>query len=491
MNTFTKAIDSEFSWTKTMNGADALNTTLNKCLDLFGRGGSMRNASILDKEDLFRQAFEENPDIAIRLLFYIRDIRGGYGERDTFLTMLTWLANNYPDSVNKNLWAILEYGRAKDLYSLIGTKSEEAMWKFMKDQFESDIKNMNDKKNISLLAKWIATPDASSTKTAMLGKKTAKMLGYDYTKMRQYKRHLRALRKYLDITEIKMSTNHWSDIEYSNVPSQCLIKCRQAFINHDEDRYNDFIYKANNGEVKMNTSTMTPCDIIHNVAYSYTPDLDTMWSNLKDYCKGNALVMCDTSGSMTWSAKSIRPIDVATSLSLYFAERNKGPLKNVFMTFESNPHLIKITGNNLYYKYKNINNAPWGGSTDLESAFNYLLKICKNNNVCQEDMPDALIIISDMQINSCVHGFRDNKITFYNHMKNKYENAGYKLPQLVFWNVDASIATFHASASQDGAFLVSGYSPSVFTAVMSNIGKNPLDLMFDIINSKRYSNIFS
>lgn len=490
MNTFTNAMKSQTSWGKTWNGADCLKTTLNSCLDMFGRSGALRQVSASDKQNIFRKAFEEDSDIAMKLLFYTRDVRGGYGERDTFTDMLVWLANKHPESVEKNLWAVLEYGRAKDLYALIGTKSEGAMWDFMKSQFELDLKNMAAKKSISLLAKWIASPDASSKRTAALGVKTAKMLGYKYTNLSEYKKKLRALRAYLDLPEAKMASGAWSEIEYSKLASQCLIKHKKAWVRHDSDRYQEYLDDVNSGKTKMNTGAMTPCDIIRNVRDDYSKDLDTMWSNLTDYCEGNALVMCDTSGSMTWSGQGqMQPIDVAVALSIYFAERNKGELKNMFMTFESRPHFVEIDGIDLKHKYDNIRRAPWGGSTNLEAAFNELLRICVKGHVSQEDMPEALIIISDMQID-CVDGLtNDGKITFYEHMSREYEKAGYKLPQVVFWNVNASNPTFHATATQNGASMVSGYSPAVFKSVMQNIGVSPLDLMMEIVNSDRYSKI--
>lgn len=492
MGNLANTMKQEMAWGETWNGEAALNTTYDKCLDLFGRSGAMRNASVSDKQNLFRKAFDEDNDIAMKLLFYTRDIRGGYGERDTFIDMLRWLADKYPASVEKNLWAILEYGRAKDLYSLIGTKAESAMWSFIKNQFELDIKNMNAERSISLLAKWIATPDASSEKTAALGKKTAKAIGYNYRTMRDYKKILRELRRYLDIPEAKMCAGKWSEIEYSKLASQCLIKHRNAFNRHDNERYADFINKAAHGEVKMNTKTMTPCDIIKDVRQRAAEDLDVMWNNLPDYCSGNALVMCDTSGSMSCFGSpksSIMAIDVAIALSIYFAERNKGDLKNLFMTFESDPHLIEIDGVDLYDKYQRIKSAPWGGSTNLEAAFDTLLDLCKRGNVPQDEMPDALVIISDMQID-CVRDIDDNnRMTFYDKMLRKYESAGYKLPHVVFWNVNASESTFHASMDTKGVSLVSGYSPAVFKAVMDNIGTTPLELMMRVVNSERYANI--
>lgn len=489
-NSFTTAMRNESVWSNTLNGATCLSSTLNKCLDLFGRAGALRFATVTEKQTLFYEAFEENSDIAMKLLFYIRDIRGGYGERDTFTDMLKWVANAHPESVKKNLWAILEYGRAKDLYSLIGTKSEDAMWQFMKDQFELDIKNMQANKSISLLAKWIATPDASSTTTAALGKKTAIKLGYNFKNMREYKKILRTLRKYLDVPEVKMAAGKWSEIEYSKLSSQCLIKHRNAFKRHDLNRYQEYLDSVAAGNSKMNTATMTPCDIIREVRHHYTEDLDTMWSNLEDYCDGNALVMCDTSGSMTCNTThQMKPIDVAIALSMYFAERNKGELKNMFITFETNPHIVEIRGSNLLNKVNNIYNAPWGGSTDLGLAFDKLLNICIKGNVKAEDMPKAIIIISDMQIN-CVRGIdSDHNLTFYQIMSRKYEKAGYTLPQVVFWNVNSARATFHASATQNGASLVSGYSPAIFKTVMQNIGRTPLDLMMDVVNSERYASI--
>ncbi len=489
-----EAIRSEAAWGKTWNGADTLTTTLNKCLDMFGRAGAMRHADRLDKMQLFADAYEENPDMAMKLLFYTRDVRGGYGERQTFLDMVTWLANKHTESVEKNLWAFIEYGRAKDLYALVGTPAENAMWDFIKAQFELDLRNMRAGKGISLLAKWIATPDASSVETAALGKKTAYKLGYTFKTMRDYKRKLRSMRAYLDIPEAKMSTGRWSEIEYANVPSQCLLRNKDAFMSHDGERYSDFINSVNKGEAKINTGALTPCDIMMKVRKDYSSDLETMWANLQDYCDANALVMCDTSGSMSgwsWEREKIQPIDVAISLSMYFAERNKGDLKNLFMTFESNPHLLEIKGDTLKQKFENIYKAPWGGSTDLEGAFEELLDICQTHNVKPDEMPDALVVISDMQINSCTWDTVgvDNKLTFYEQMSKMYEEAGYRLPQVIFWNVNAVNPSFHASATQGGVSLVSGYSPAVFKAVMQNIGKTPLDLMLSIVNSERYANI--
>ena len=493
MGDLRQVIHDEAKWTETWNGCDTLNTTDSACLDMFGRAGAMRASSITDKEILFSKAFAEDKDIAVKLLFYTRDVRGGYGERDTFNQMFAHLASINTESVEKNLWAVLEFGRAKDLYALIGTPAENAMWAFMKNQFEIDLANMAEGKSISLLAKWIATPDSKVEKTKELGKLTAKKLGYDFKHMSEYKKKLRALRKYLDLPEAKMCAGKWDEIEYSKCASKFLLKNRKAFAKNDADRWAEFNKKVDSGEETMHMGTTTPCDIIYEVRHNYTRDLETMWKSLPDVCKGNAMIMCDTSGSMTGSYRcksKLEPIDVAFGLAMYFAQRNKGNLKDMMMNFSDRPMFIELNAATLMDNYKIAMNAPVNySSTNLEGAFDLLLKTCIKGNITQEDMPQAIVIVSDMQIN-CVDGVdRDNNMTFYDVMKKRYNEAGYELPQVVFWNVNAENATFHASKSARGVSMVSGFSPNVFKQVMENIGTTPYELMMAVVNSERYKDI--
>lgn len=492
MSNLSNAIKEEMKWDSTDNGAVALNTTSNKCLDLFGRAGSIRNMDITQKQIMFDEAFKEDANIAVKVLFYIRDIRGGYGERDTFKEMLPQLALLSPESVKKNLWAILEFGRASDLYCLTGTQAEDAMWDFMKEQFELDYENMKAGKSVSLLAKWIATPDSKVRNTAKLGVLTAKHLGYTYKNLKEYRLKLRELRRYLDLPEAKMCAGKWNEIEYSKCASKFLLKHRNAIMKHDGGRWLDYLESVNKGEDKINTGTLTPCDIIDKVYTKYDSSLEVMWDNLEDVCTDEALVICDTSGSMWWNRSGNGgpyPGSVAYALAMYFAERNKGDLKNLFMTFSGRPKFVEIKGTTLKQKVNSINKAEWGGSTDLEASFELLLNTAKKANLSQEDLPKALIIVSDMQIN-CVDGIdKNNRMTFYDTMVQRYEAEGYKMPQVVFWNVNANKATFHASADSAGVSLVSGFSVNVFKNVMDNIGTTPLDLMMAVINSERYAKI--
>ena len=486
------AIKEEASWGKTANGADAKVATGSALLDMFGRAGAMRGADAMDKQIMISQAFKENADLAVKLLFYTRDVREGYGERDTFNTMLRWLAFESKESVEKNLWAILEFGRASDLYALVGTPAEDAMWEFMRNQFELDYKNMQAGKSISLLAKWMASPNSRTVKKKQLGKLTAKALGYSYKNMRELKQKISAMRKYLDLPEVKMAAGKWSEIEYSTCASKALLYHKNAFARHDEQRWQEYLESVNKGEEKMNTGTLTPCDIVgkYNNLHEVDKALETMWDNLEDVNKGNVLVMADTSGSMFWGHYGMRPIDVSVAMAIYFAKHNKGDLKNTFMTFESDPHFIEIKEASLFDTIQAVKKVEWGNSTNLEKAFDKLLETCIKGEVSQEEMPEAILVVSDMQINDASSQCEgDGRMTFFDRMSKRYEKVGYKMPQLVFWNVNAQRATFHASKNDAGASLVSGFSVNVFKQVIECIGSTPYELMMSILESERYKDI--
>lgn len=486
---FSDAMKNELTRGKTWNGAECLTSTSNACLDFFGRIGAMRQATVSDKLDLFDAAYREDADSAMKLLFYTRDIRGGYGERDAFNEIFAHLAVTHKDSVIKNIPNVLEYGRAKDLYSLIGTPAEDAMWAFVREQFELDRVNLFRGKSVSLLAKWLATPNASSPKTARLGVLTARKLGFDYKNLAEYRKILVALRNAIDIPEAKMSTNRWGEIDYETVPSKCNIQNREAFKRHDGARYGAFISKVQTGEVKMNMAAANPCDIMQKVVNGDNGvEINTMWKSLPKI-ETKTLAVVDTSGSMTWSSihGGMMPMTIAAALGIYFAQNNVGQFKNKFFTFSTRPSLIELQGDTLGQMYRQMLKADWGGSTNLEAVFNKILEMGIKYHIAQEDMPESICVISDMQIND--YGYQNGNLTFTDVMKRKYEQAGYKLPHVIYWNVNAVNPTFHAAKSDSGVSLVSGYSPNIMKQVMDNIGKTPLDLMNDILTSDRYKNI--
>ena len=475
---FANAMKEESKFTRTENGAVALNTTSDARLDLFGTIGALRDADENRITTLFSEAYAQDKLFATKIAFYARDIRCGLGERKTFRTIIRYMAKHHPEALRPNLDLIGVFGRYDDLYELIGTPLEDDMWKVMKNQFEEDLKNLNDDKAISLLAKWIKTADASSTETRKLGILTAQKLGYP---VYNFKRIVRSMRKRIGVVESLMSAGKWTEIKYPEVPSRAMMIYRRAFVKHDPDGFSEFINKADKGEVKINASTLYPYDIVEKILYGRESNkvLEAQWKALPDYIEQgtNALIMADVSGSMYG-----RPMATSIGLAIYFAERNTGAYHNLFMTFSNSPQIVTLKGETLRQKIKNVENADWGGNTNLKAAFEKVLDIAEKNNVSQEEMPKAIVVISDMEIDYC--GNKD--WTFYDKMEKKFRKAGYIIPNIIFWNVDSRHDVFHADAKRKGVQLASGQSVTVFKQVLQNLGYNPVEAMENTINSERY-----
>ena len=244
--------------THTENGARAVNTTDNANLDLFATIGALRTADEERIKILFEKAYEEDPLSAVKILFYARDIREGLGERRVFQILLKNLAEYHPEAVIPNIAFIGEYGRFDDWYYLIGTPAEEAMWTAMKRQLLEDLKNFQLGKPVSLLAKWVKTADSKVEETRKLGILTAEKLGYP---VYNFKRIIRTLRKYIDVTEIKMCGNNWDEIDYSAVPGRAMMKYRRAFDRHDTERFEKFINLALEGKENIHSKTLYPYDL--------------------------------------------------------------------------------------------------------------------------------------------------------------------------------------------------------------------------------------
>ena len=388
------------------------------------------------------------------------------------------MAEHHPEALRPNLDLIGVFGRYDDLYELIGTPLEDDMWKAMKNQFEEDLKNLNEGKAISLLAKWIKTADASSTETRKLGILTAQKLGYP---VYNFKRIVRSMRKQIGVVESLMSAGKWNEIKYPEVPSRAMMIYRRAFAKHDPDGFTEFINKADTGEVKINASTLYPYDIVEKILYGRENNkvLEAQWKALPDYVEQgtNALIMADVSGSMCG-----RPMATSIGLAIYFAERNTGAYHNLFMTFSGNPQIVSLKGETLEQKVRNVDKTNWDMNTDLKAAFKKALDIAEKNNVPQEEMPKAIVVISDMEIDYC--GNKD--WTFYDKMANKFQKAGYVIPNIIFWNVASRHDVFHTDAKRKGVQLASGQSVTVFKQVLQNLGYNPIEAMENTINSERY-----
>lgn len=486
MSTFAEVMKTEANKTVTENGAYAIKSTNNACLDLFGTIGALRNTDDDRITGLFAEAYKEDPLLAAKTVFYGRDIRGGLGERNTFRKLLSYMAEYYPEALEENMDLIGVYGRYDDMYTLIGTPLENDMWQAMKKQFEEDKKNLSEGNVISLLAKWIKTPDASSQNTRKLGILTAKKLGYS---VYNFKRILKSMRKHLNIVERLMSAGEWDKIKYSNVPSRAMMIYRNSFNRHDSDRYKQFIQAALNGEETIHSDTMYPYDFMHQIRYDgYDKSLEAQWRQLPDYVEPgqNVVIVADVSGSM--NDNDSRPMDIAVGLAIYFAERNTGAYHNMFMTFSEHPEFETIKGNTLQEKANNLKKSDWDMSTNLEAVFDKVLEVAVENKIDQSEMPASIIIISDMEINACTN--KSNRtMTFYEDMKSRFAASGYQIPNIVFWNVNSRHDVFHADKDCPCVQLCSGQSTATFKHLIDNIGKTPVEMMLNVLNSDRYSAI--
>ena len=490
MTTFANAFAEEATHSRTENGATCLNTTGSKVLDFFGVCGALRNTEQTRIERLFSDAYAEDKLLATRCLFYSRDVREGLGERKSFRTLLKYAAQHYPECIRPNIDLIGEYGRYDDLYTLIGTPLENDMWVSMKKQFVADLEAMGQNKPVSLLAKWIKTPDGSSKETRRLGIMTALKFGME---VRMFKRLLRGLRKYIDIVETHMSNGTWNEINYEAVPSHAMLRYKAAFPKHDEDRFFEYLKNLTAGTAKINAGTLYPYNLVekyigkrwdwNGVTFEEDPIVEGQWKSLPNYVADNssAIVIADTSGSMAG-----RPMASAVGLAIYFAERNVGPYKDLWMSFSSSSTLHHLKGQTLAQKLQSINTDDWGGSTNLEAAFEKILKIATEHHVAPEDMPKAIIIISDMEIDE---GTRSTHWAFYDSLKERFEEEGYQIPGIVFWNVESRHDTFHVDKDRKGAICCSGQAVSSFKNVMRAITDTPIEMMLNVLNAERYAKI--
>jgi len=487
---FAQYLEKESSWTLTENMANALGKTGSSMLDLFGVVGAMRSRP-KDVVGLFEKAFAEDKLLATKLSFYARNVRGGLMERDVPKEMWNWLAVNEPEILMKNMEFIPEFGRWDDLYVLVGTPCEDSMWEFVNETFNRDIEAMRKGEKVTLLAKWLKSVNTSSAESRRLGRLTAKKLSLS---QRDYRKTLALLRKYIDVTEIKMSAGEWNEINYEAVPSKAMANNRKAFSRHDGDRFGEFIGAVQKGEAKIHSGTLYPYDIFEKMGLTYgygwgesdggmrfnswDAVLEEQWKALPNYVDDgeNILVVADTSGSM-----SGRPMCTSVGLAVYFAERNSGQFHNKFITFSSRPSFVTITGSTLAEKVKNVPSIV--DNTNLQAVFELVLDTAVRNSVPQEDMPRAIVIISDMEIDSA-----DNSRgqTFHSAMSDKFKNAGYELPNMVYWNVASRHDVFHASADEHGVQLASGQSPSVFKGIVKGIGMTPYDAMVEVLNDPQY-----
>lgn len=478
--TLTQALEKETNYTETENGALTHQSTLSNLLDFFGLGASMRNREDSDVASLFSKAFAEDKLLALKCLFYIRDARSGQGERKTFRTILKWLGENNPEDLKANLEIIPEFGRWDDLFCLEGTSVWNDVLELIKKNWQSCFENSKP----SLLAKWLPSPNTSSKEACRLAK-----VIYRHLKLteKQYRKTLSKWRQDLKVVEKQMCAKKWNEIEYSHVPSKASLIYKKAFARNDKERYEKFLKDVKEGKQKINASVLYPYDIVKKYIFGEDKNetVEALWNSLPDYLKGkkeNGLVVADVSGSMM--NPNLLPMSVSISLALYISERTEGLFKNHFITFSEKPTLQKVIGNNLHEKVQNLKYADWGMSTNIQAVFDLILETSLKHNIKQDEMPETLYIVSDMEFNQAVS---DNTKTNFQVIDEKYEQYGYKRPNLVFWNVNAKSNQSPITKDDKGTCLVSGCSPVILESLMEKKYISAVDVMMETLNKDRYN----
>ena len=488
MNTFMDNLEKDSNYKLTENGAIAHKSTLSAVYDMFALGGAYRNRSDDDCITQFIKALDENEELAIKCLFYLRDIRGGQGERRYFRVCFKWLADNRFDIAKRNLEQVSEFGRWDDLiYSCADTKLEDDALEIIKHQLALDVTCQTP----SLLAKWLPSENASSKETKRLGSKVRSYLGVTH---KEYRKMLSILRDKIRIVETLMSQNRWDEIEFDKIPSRAGMIYRNAFARRDiiAKKYENFV---KDDDVKINAKDLYPYDIAHKafIAASLPSNsierisIQKYWDALPNFYnknEENGLCIVDVSGSM-WG----KPLEAAVSLGAYISEHGHGPFANHFITFSSEPELVAFEGVDITDKFNRCKSANWGMNTNIEAVFDLLLKVAKEKNTLPEDIPSRLYILSDMEFDYCLS---TNKFTCTNEgeiltslesIAKKWESFGYELPQVIFWNLNARQDTIPAFGKRFA--YISGLSPVIIETILD--GKDGYDLMLTKLLSERYN----
>ena len=481
MNEFVKAVNTQLNRKVTENGQAAYaSTDFSKLLDFFAVAGALRTRDERDITTKMAEAFAEDSFLATKLLFFLSDIREGLGERRTFRVALEWLAKRFPEVVEMNLANIPHFNRWDSLFVLRGTPCEKAMVAFVKKQLRQDTQDARMDKPISLLAKWMPSINTSSAETCELARWFAAQM---HLTTREYRHILAYLRDKLRVVEVIMSNQSWDEVKYDVVPSRAMLIYRRAFGRHDGERFGEFLTDVKSGKKTIKAGTLFPYDIVEKLMHGEENDvLEEQWKALPNYIEGdnNILVMADVSGSM-----SGRPIATSVGLALYFAERNQGAYHNLFMTFSRDPQFVKVHGNSLADKIHNAAQADWGMNTNLNRAFDKILSVAVENHVPVDQLPKALIVISDMEIDAAQCGNWD----FLTLQKNKFARYGYALPNIIFWNVQSRQDTFLVDGNRPGVQLASGQSASTFKHILNGIDMTPFTAMIECLTSERYERV--
>lgn len=484
MNRFLKALQTND--TVTENLMTTHSTSLSALVDFFGIAGSARK---MDEETIlnyFTKAFNEDRDIALKLLYWARDVRGGAGERRLFREIIRDLAKYHTDALRKNVQYIPEYGRWDDVLELLETPLELEALRLI----ASGLQEGN-----GLCAKWMPRK----------GKVANKLRSYLKMTPKNYRKGLVEL---TNVVEQLMCSGEFKAIDYNKLPSLASARYQKAFERHDPVNYRRYIDGLSKGTSKISAAAVYPYDIVKSINHGNIEVANAQWKELPDYLAGsedkNILPVVDVSGSMVSlaSGSKVTCMDVSVSLGLYLAERNRGAFKDHFITFSGRPELQRVVGS-LYDRVRQLRNADWGMNTNIQATFKLILDHAKMNRVPESDMPTQILILSDMQFDSCTGGreyaswggnhdcqpFGPNVLQMADQM---YKQAGYKRPEIIFWNLRAVSGQSPIQITDAGVALVSGFSPAIMKNIlaasdMTDCQITPRDLMLNVANSPRYA----
>ena len=492
MNFFKEMQLNEKSYTE--NGAKGYATTGSYLVDLNFKIPHLR--ALAQDEDFpyeeFDLAYQENPVYALRWLLFLRDIKQGCGERASFRKFLIHLADTKPTICVKFIDCFMsaDYGRWDDLVEVYFKTTNKDIKHDISILLQTQLKNDLNSKHPSLMAKWLPSESSANKETSRRAKLLAKEVFECSNK--QYRKTLASLRKLVAETEVLTSANKWSEIDYNTVPSKANLKYGSAFVKHDAGRRIKYLedLKAGKNSAKINANSMFLYDIVRDYrdTLDVNPTLEALWE-AQEKIEGftNTLVVRDGSGSMrcTVSGSNLTASVIADSLTLYCAENNIGAYKNKFITFSANPQCIEIPDDyNLAQKLHLLAIYNDCTNTDIEAVFKLILKTAIDNKVSPDEMPESVLIISDMEFDAALDDSNESD-TLFGIIRKKFESAGYKLPRLVFWNVCSRTNTIPMRENENGLTLISGFSKSLFQIV---IGKytSPYEALIAQLSNPRY-----
>lgn len=496
LNNLVKTLNEDVNVSYTENGALGYRQSGKALLDMNFRVSSYRNKAEEDISNDFVKAFYEDKLLALKWLFFARDVRGGLGERRLFRVILEKMAANFPKKyVIKALELVPIYGRYDDLFCLLESEKvtkgiKNAVLKQLKDQLDADFEGAKNGKHISLLGKWLPSCNTSSEKTRKLAKQIRE---YFQLSEKDYRKKLALLRQYLDVTEVKICANRWSEIDYSKVPSRANLLYGTAFFKHDKVRRDKFLEKVEKNEVKMNAGALYPHDILRQYRDKKEVDrsLESLWKSLLvPYELGanvpSTIVVADGSGSM-WTnvgPDNTKAIDVCNALAIYFAFGLKGAFKEKYITFSENPQLVDLSKGDTLLEKMNIAFAyDEVANTNIEAVFDLILQTALKQKTKKDAMPENILILSDMEFDYAVSAPVDEKL--FQTIRRKYEEKGYKLPRLIFWNLCSHSMTIPLRENENGVMLVSGFSPNIAQMIMSD-KLDPYEALKELLEKPRY-----